>query len=702
MKYRKTLRTNIIFLMMSLTFLVSDVQAYYTTQGQNVIHRETGEIVQLRGIGLGGWLLPEGYMWGIRKLDRPRHFEAAIEDLIGSRNAKKFWDTYYENFVTREDVAIMKSWGVNTIRVPLLASMIQPREGQPSSAPYIYDEHNFKFIDDFVQWCEEIGMGIIWDLHGAPGGQNAENISDSDGEARLWTQKAIYWPLTIDLWVTITKRYAEHECIVGYDLLNEPLLARYPGVDPGLLRELYVLITQEIRKTDSQGIIFIEGDDWAQDFTVLEPMDWDPHLVVGFHSYPPTNTQSGLQRWDNHREKYNIPLWHGETGEQNPPWELYKRSTKFLESTNVGWNWWTHKKFELSRQPWSIHRTPGFEKILAYWNGKGKRPNRWQAKRWLFEQARMTNSVHCEFLPGMVESLHPLDPSEYVEKLGITPPGIIQFAKEKVVHEGYASVLSVQATGYPLQYNWYRDQKRIPGADEFQLILHELPIDEQEGAYHVVVANEKGESRTETCQVSRTNFSGEEIQGATSWTPVIDAELESQWLDQQQIAFQHEVSGSIENEKDLSGWFSMTWNDSNLYFFVHVMDDSISTESAIDFMKDGIEIYIDTDNSKSSFYGTDEFQLRVTLDEKTIYSDIGEMLLAKSVSHKQNENGYDVEVALPWTSLNGRRTAGQFLGVDVHVNDNDSRTREGKISWFSRRDNAYQSPANLGTVRLVE
>ena len=275
----------LIFILAILFGMDSPVQAYFTTDGQNVINRETGDIVQLRGIGLGGWLLPEGCMWGRRKLNRPRHFEAAIEDLIGSRNAAKFWDLYYTNFVTREDIGIMKSFGVNTLRVPLLASMLQPRDEQSLKAPFVYDENKFSYLDNFVEWCEEIGMGVIWDLHGAPGGQNAENISDSDGTARLWTEKNTYWPQTIDLWDTITKRYVDKSCIVGYDLLNEPLLARYEGVDPGLLRELYVLITKVIRETDKDGIIFIEGDDWAQDFSVLEPMDWDPHLVMAFHSY---------------------------------------------------------------------------------------------------------------------------------------------------------------------------------------------------------------------------------------------------------------------------------------------------------------------------------------------------------------------------------------------------------------------------------
>ena len=97
--------TKRILLLLLLTLTCGS--GYYTTSDQNTIDRKTGEVIQLRGIGLGGWLLPEGYMWGLRKLDRPRQFEAAIEDLIGARNARMFWDLYYENFVTRDEVAQM-------------------------------------------------------------------------------------------------------------------------------------------------------------------------------------------------------------------------------------------------------------------------------------------------------------------------------------------------------------------------------------------------------------------------------------------------------------------------------------------------------------------------------------------------------------------------------------------------------------------
>ncbi len=695
----KMRRTITILIFVCVGMFQNPAQAYYTTSGQNVISRKTGEVVQLKGIGLGGWLLPEGYMWGIRKLDRPRQFEAAIEDLIGPKQARRFWDLYYENFVTREDVEIMKSWGVNTLRVPLLASMIQPRDGQPANAPYIYSAHNFEFLDNFVNWCEELGMGIIWDLHGAPGGQNAENISDSDGTARLWTEKTVYWPQTVDLWDKITTRYADYTCIVGYDLLNEPLLARYPGVDPGLLRELYVLLTATIRKTDRDGIIFVEGDDWAQDFSVLEPLDWDPHLVLAFHSYPPTNTQRGLQRWDDQRKKYNIPLWHGETGEQNPPWEIYKQSTHFLESANVGWNWWTHKKFELSRQPWSIHRTEGFEKILAYWNGKGERPSKWQAKRWLFKQARMTNSVNCEFLPGMVESLHPLDPSEYVNRVGIKKPAIAVQPQDQVAVEGYGSVIRVKAFGYPLDYQWYRNGKPIPNATSFELFIHEFDFGKRGGEYHVVVSNEKGNATSNPASVTTQSFNSMVLKQANQ-APVFDGELDALWAAITMTKMEQVVSGDRDSDRDLSAHFAMTYDATMLYVLVQVVDDIISTDASIDYMKDGIELYLDGDNSKSAFYDADDFQLRYVVDESVLVSSIGATVNGAVLAQKRVPDGYQMELAIPWEAISSTGALGDFLGLDIHINDNDGKTRHGKLAWYCTRDNAYQSPSVFGTVRV--
>ena len=48
----------------------------------------------------------------------------------------------------------------------------------------------FAFLDRVVEWCERHRLWLFFDLHCAPGGQNAGNISDSDGVARLYTDPA--------------------------------------------------------------------------------------------------------------------------------------------------------------------------------------------------------------------------------------------------------------------------------------------------------------------------------------------------------------------------------------------------------------------------------------------------------------------------------------------------------------------------------
>jgi hypothetical protein len=393
----------------------------YTTRGDRIVDRATGRPVHLIGFGLGGWLLPEGYMWGIRKLDRPWQFEQAIEDLIGPADAAEFWRRYHDNYVTEQDVRAMALMGINSLRVPLLASQLMPK-AQPDSARYTFSDQGFRLLDSLVAWCTRYRVGVIWDMHGAPGAQNAENISDSDGQARLWTEPDVYWPRLRALWRRIAERYAGNPYIIGYDLLNEPLLRRYQGIDEQDLRKLYVQLTETIRAVDANGIIFVEGDDWAQNFRALEPIDWDPHLALAFHSYPPTTSAQGLARWDSLRVRYHVPLWHGETGEVEAPFDRNREATRFLRSANVGWSWWTHKKMASATQPWRCPATPGFQRILDYWQGRAERPTAEQARAWLFDQAEKVNSRYCEFLPEMVASLDGLDPRRWISIPGTVPP----------------------------------------------------------------------------------------------------------------------------------------------------------------------------------------------------------------------------------------------------------------------------------------
>ena len=649
----------------------------------------------MRGFGLGCWLLPEGYMWGIRKLDRPRQFESAIVDLIGKQDAEEFWRLYRDNFLIEEDIAAMKSWGVNSVRIALLASMLQPREGQPDSPPYIYSDDGFHYLDKVVEWCEKYEVGLIWDMHGAPGAQNAENIADSDGEARLWTEPEKYWPRANELWLKIAERYKDKKCIIGYDLLNEPLLRRYEGIDGSLLREFYIQVTEVIRTVDSEGIIFIEGDDWAQNFTPLEPLDWDPNLVIAFHSYPPTSSQNGLQRWDDLRRKYNIPLWHGETGEQGPPYTKNLRSTHFLESANVGWSWWTHKKFNRMTQPWTIYPPEGFTKILDYWKGEGQKPSREDARKWLFEMAVNTHTASCEFLPDLVSSLYPLDPTGTLKTMDTKPPRIITHPTDTEIMYGNPAVFQVRASGYPLHYQWYLDDEMLEGENGFQLIVPMPDLQMNDSYVQVEVMNAKGNILSQKARMNITEFSGSQV-------PYSKNPVDSYGSSTEPHELQNYLFGSELPADDLSAWFKITWNETGLYLFVNVNDDVLIDSAQIDYERDGVEIYIDADNSKSFDYGPDEFLIRYNWNDPILYTSIGELYGKCVGSQTTTKTGYRMQVEIPWKVIKGKPGADQFIGIDIHINDNDGSRRDAKLTWKAVRDNSYQSPSYFGTMRLVK
>jgi len=653
----------------------------YATSGDQIVDRTTGEPVHLIGFGLGGWLLPEGYMWGIRTLDRPWQFEQAIEDLIGPDDAAEFWRRYHDNYVTEQDFRAMAAMGVNSVRPALLASKLMPRE-QPESQPYTFSDEGFRFLDSVVTWGTRYKVGIVWDMHGAPGAQNAENISDSDGAARLWTEPDIYWPRLNALWRRIAERYAGNPYIIGYDLLNEPLLRRYEGIDEADLRTLYVQLTETIREVDPNGIIFIEGDDWAQNFRMLEPIDWDPHLVLAFHSYPPTASASGLARWDSLRTRYDVPLWHGETGEVGAPFDRNREATTFLRSADVGWSWWTHKKIARETQPWHCPPTLGFQRILNYWQGRAERPPVEQARQWLFDQAEKVNSRYCDFLPDMVASLDGLDPAGWLSIREEEAPAIYLQPVETEVEVGDVAVLAVRATGYPVDYAWLRDGEVVESQAGASIAV--APRSETEaGVWQVVASNELGADTSRAVRVAVRPFAGMEVPRASEFAAFTPLE--------------RLVTGpAMPAAEDLSARWALRWDDAGLHGRIEVTDAVLRNQDGRSYHNDGVEIYLDLDNAKALEYEADDLQIRI-IRGGSVAAERGTMPQGFSATQREAAGGYLVEFSLP---LGVAISPGAFIGIDLHVIDNDNDRREHKIGWAAQDDNAYRSPAALGTVRL--
>ena len=381
----------IILILSGLSFS----QGFLHTAGKEIVEGN-GEPILLRGFGLGGWLVPEGYMlinraW-IEGFESPTQIENHVVDLIGEEKSNEFWDEYRKNFVSRADIDQIAEWGFNHIRLPFHYKQFHTEDG---STPIGYE-----IVDTLLSWCEPYNMYVILDMHCAPGAQNGGPISDSDGIARLWLEDDKK-ELTVQIWREIADYYSDNTLIGGYDLINEPVLPG--GVSLTEFKQLYIDITQAIREVDQNHIVFVEGNWYGTDFSGLTP-PWDNNMSYSFHKYWGETDISTIQSYLSMRNTYNVPLWMGESGENSNSW-YYETLIKLLEENNIGWNFWCHKKADKITSPYSAIISPEYNNLLNYFEGNTVPPTSQEAEYALSTLTENLKIENCHVNEGVISCL---------------------------------------------------------------------------------------------------------------------------------------------------------------------------------------------------------------------------------------------------------------------------------------------------------
>jgi len=361
-----------------------------------------GSPLLLRGVGLGTWLLPEGYMWGFGdRAASPRQIETLVADLLGQDGAVGFWRDFRNTFITADDVALIARAGFDHVRLPINWRVLATADGA-------WREDGFALVDRLIGWCRAAGLLVLLDLHGAPGGQTGTNIDDSLGRPELFMDERNA-DLTVALWREIARRYRDEPAVLGYDLLNEPLPNEWQHRFPDQLVALYRRLTAAIRSVDPDHLIMYEGTHWATNWTIFTEV-WDPSSVLQFHRYWSPTDRPGIERYLDVGRHLGLPIYMGEGGENDPHW--LAAAHQLYEDCGIGWNFWTWKKIDTRTSPLSVDPPAGWDRVVRYAAGIGERPSPSEAREIFDELLANVAADRCTRRPEVLAALFRRAPVE--------------------------------------------------------------------------------------------------------------------------------------------------------------------------------------------------------------------------------------------------------------------------------------------------
>jgi endoglucanase len=212
----------------------------------------------------------------------------------------------------------------------------------------------------------------------------------------------------VKLWRAIAQRYAGDPAILGYDLLNEPIA---PFHDVALLNprleSFYREVTAAIREVDPGRIVFLAAGQWSTRFDMFGPPFTD-NLAYTYHAFWSSTKRDSIQRHLNYANRYDVPLFLGETGEFTDKWnEGFRR---LHEMQGIGWAFWSYKNLDTPSTVVSIRRPDGWDEIVAFADGTRKdRP----------DQALVDRAI-AQYLDNILLRNCVVRWS-YLESLGLTP-----------------------------------------------------------------------------------------------------------------------------------------------------------------------------------------------------------------------------------------------------------------------------------------
>jgi len=346
----------------------------------------------------------EGYIMHGRNISE-KSFKAEMARRYGEEELDNFTAAFRDNFISEEDFKNISGLGFNCVRLPFNHKLIENQDEK-----FTINKSGVDLLKKAVSWCGKYGIYCVLDMHAAPGSQNQDWHSDSDGEMFLWKDKKCQ-ERYFKLWEVLAENFKDEDAVAGYNILNEPVI-KEDGLNT--LRPFYQEAVRRIRAIDKNHIIFLEGNIWSQRLEDIgEP--FTENLSYSCHFYHPLdftfNFQRGLrypgqangEYWDADRvckdlevyhgysKKWNVPIFLGEFGVNSRCGECYgelewvRDTLKCFKDFGFHWTYWTYKAVAnnvfpdglyqyTANPPWVNRQGPiyGLENLYTLWKNHEK------------------------------------------------------------------------------------------------------------------------------------------------------------------------------------------------------------------------------------------------------------------------------------------------------------------------------------------
>jgi len=181
----------------------------------------------------------------------------------------------------------------------------------------------------------------------------------------------------------------------------------------------------------------------------------------------------------------------------------------------------------------------------------------------------------------------------------------------------------------------------------------------------------------------------------TSKPPIIDGEVnESMWTLVDTLS---KVSSGIINNTES---FGLLWDDSYLYCGVKVKDATLVNTNMYPFYNDAVELFFDIQSDRDVFSEADRLFLFIAGASELI--EIAGKSKDVKFATKLNDNGYSMEIAIPWHNFPIKPNTSSIYGFDIAVDDADNKTsgkRDNQVMWVGNANN-YNTLSNIGYLHL--